>query len=166
MEGKRMKKKILIGCIFLTSLCLFCACGKNTPKKEAKITDKQVADDLKSGLEKRWELSDKTDDSDQSHSDYAAMMQKYIAAELKPLNKYSKNKVAFKNNDTKKLVTQYIKILNTQNKLFDSYVSAPTKTEYNYYVYNSQRIEILKKLVDQTDLSFTNKKIRKPIMTS
>ena len=94
------------------------------------------------------------------------MMQKYIAAELKPLNKYSKNKVAFKNNDTKKLVTQYIKILNTQNKLFDSYVSAPTKTEYNYYVYNSQRIEILKKLVDQTDLSFTNKKIRKPIMTS
>ena len=49
-----MKKKILIGCMFLTGLCLFCACGKNTSQEEAKISDKQVANDLKKGLEKRW----------------------------------------------------------------------------------------------------------------
>jgi hypothetical protein len=157
MEGKCMKKKILIGCMLLTSLCLFCACGKDAPQKEAKITDKQVANDLKTGLEKRWEISDKTDDSNQSQSDYAAMMQKYIATELKPLNKYSETKIQFENKNTQNLISEYIKTLNTQNDLFDDYTSAPTKIQYNYYVYNSQRAEILKKLVDQTHLSFTTK---------
>ena len=152
-----MKKKILIGCMLLTGLCLFCACGKNAPQKEAKITDKQVANDLKTGLEKRWEISDKTDDSNQSQSDYAAMMQKYIATELKPLNKYSETKIQFENKNTQNLISEYIKTLNTQNDLFDDYTSAPTKMQYNYYVYNSQRAEILKKLVDQTHLSFTTK---------
>lgn len=152
-----MKKKILIGCMLLTSLCLFCACGKDAPQKEAKITDKQVANDLKTGLEKRWEISDKTDDSNQSQSDYAAMMQKYIATELKPLNKYSETKIQFENKNTQNLISEYIKTLNTQNDLFDDYTSAPTKIQYNYYVYNSQRAEILKKLVDQTHLSFTTK---------
>lgn len=152
-----MKKKILIGCMLLTGLCLFCACGKDAPQKEAKITDKQVANDLKTGLEKRWEISDKTDDSNQSQSDYAAMMQKYIATELKPLNKYSETKIQFENKNTQNLISEYIKILNTQNDLFDDYTSAPTKIQYNYYVYNSQRAEILKKLVDQTHLSFTTK---------
>ena len=47
-----MKKKILIGCMLLMSLCLFCACKKNTSQEEAKISDKQVANDLKKGLEK------------------------------------------------------------------------------------------------------------------
>lgn len=152
-----MKKKILIGCMLLTSLCLFCACGKDAPQKEAKITDKQVANDLKTGLEKRWEISDKTDDSNQSQSDYAVMMQKYIATELKPLNKYSETKIQFENKNTQNLISEYIKTLNTQNDLFDDYTSAPTKIQYNYYVYNSQRAEILKKLVDQTHLSFTTK---------
>lgn len=152
-----MKKKILIGCMLLTSLCLFCACGKDAPQKEAKITDKQVANDLKTGLEKRWEISDKTDDSNQSQSDYAVMMQKYIATELKPLNKYSETKIQFENKNTQNLISEYIKTLNTQNNLFDDYTSAPTKIQYNYYVYNSQRAEILKKLVDQTHLSFTTK---------
>lgn len=152
-----MKKKILIGCMLLTGLCLFCACGKNAPQKEAKITDKQVANDLKTGLKKRWEISDKTDDSNQSQSDYAAMMQKYIATELKPLNKYSETKIQFENKNTQNLISEYIKTLNTQNDLFDDYTSAPTKIQYNYYVYNSQRAEILKKLVDQTHLSFTTK---------
>lgn len=152
-----MKKKILIGCMLLTGLCLFCACGKDAPQKEAKITDKQVANDLKTGLEKRWEISDKTDDSNQSQSDYAAMMQKYIATELKPLNKYSETKIQFENKNTQNLISEYIKTLNTQNDLFDDYTSAPTKIQYNYYVYNSQRAEILKKLVDQTHLSFTTK---------
>lgn len=152
-----MKKKILIGCMLLTGLCLFCACGKNAPQREAKITDKQVANDLKTGLEKRWEISDKTDDSNQSQSDYAAMMQKYIATELKPLNKYSETKIQFENKNTQNLISEYIKTLNTQNDLFDDYTSAPTKMQYNYYVYNSQRAEILKKLVDQTHLSFTTK---------
>ncbi len=152
-----MKKKILIGCMLLTGLCLFCACEKNTPQKEAKITDKQVANDLKTGLEKRWELSNKTDDIDQSQSNYAATMQKYISAELKPLNKYSENKIQFENKNTQNLISEYIKTLNTQNDLFDDYTSAPTKIQYNYYVYNSQRAEILKKLVDQTHLSFTTK---------
>lgn len=156
-----MKKKILIGCMLLTSLCLFCACGKDAPQKEAKITDKQVANDLKTGFEKRWEISDKTDDSNQSQSDYAAMMQKYIATELKPLNKYSETKIQFENKNTQNLISEYIKTLNTQNDLFDDYTSAPTKIQYNYYVYNSQRAEILKKLVDQTHLSFTTKEDKK-----
>lgn len=152
-----MKKKILIGCALLASLCLFCACGDNSPHKKEAITNKEVANNLKTGLEKRWELYDKTDDSNQSQSDYAAMMQKYISVELKSLNKYSKNDTPFEDKDTKKLITDYIKILNTQNDLFDNYTDAPTKLQYNYYVYNSQRAEILKKLVNQTHLTFTSK---------
>ena len=122
-----MKKKILIGCMFLMSLCLFCACKKNASQEEAKISDKQVANDLKKGLEKRWDLSDKTDDSNQSQNDYATMMQKYIAAELKPLNKYSESNIPFANKNTQSLIKEYIKILNTQNDLFDNYTNAPTK---------------------------------------
>ena len=140
-----MKKKILIGCMLLMSLCLFCACKKKASQEEAKISDKQVANDLKKGLEKRWDLSDKTDDSNQSQNDYATMMQKYIAAELKPLNKYSKSNIPFANKNTQSLIKEYIKILNTQNDLFDNYTNAPTKLEYNYFVYNSRRLEILKK---------------------
>ncbi len=156
-----MKKKILIGCMLLMSLCLFCACKKNTSQEEAKISDKQVANDLKKGLEKRWDLSDKTDDSNQSQNDYATMMQKYIAAELKPLNKYSESNISFANKNTQSLIKEYIKILNTQNDLFDNYTNAPTKLEYNYFVYNSRRLEILKKLVDETHLSFSTKRDQK-----
>lgn len=156
-----MKKKILIGCMVLTSLWIFSACGKSTPQKEAKITDKQVANDLRTGLEKRWKLDDKTDDSNQSQTDYANTMQKYITVELKSLNKYSENNIPFENKNTQNLITEYIKTLNTQNDLFDDYTSAPTKIQYNYYVYNSQRAEILKKLVDQTHLSFTTKGSKK-----
>lgn len=152
-----MKKKILIGCTLLASLCLFCACGNNSPHKKEVVTNKEVANDLKIGLEKRWKLSDKTDDSNQSQSDYATMMQKYISVELKSLNKYSKNDISFESKNTKKLIADYIKILNTQNDLFDNYTDAPTKIQYNYYVYNSQRAGILKKLVEQTHLTFTNK---------
>ena len=55
------------------------------------------------------------------------MMQKYIAAELKPLNKYSKSNIPFANKNTQSLIKEYIKILNTQNDLFDNYTNAPTK---------------------------------------
>ena len=113
--------------MLLMSLCLFCACKKKASQEEAKISDKQVANDLKKGLEKRWDLSDKTDDSNQSQNDYATMMQKYIAAELKPLNKYSKSNIPFANKNTLSLIKEYIKILNTQNDLFDNYTNAPTK---------------------------------------
>lgn len=100
---------------------------KKASQEEAKISDKQVANDLKKGLEKRWDLSDKTDDSNQSQNDYATMMQKYIAAELKPLNKYSKSNIPFANKNTQSLIKEYIKILNTQNDLFDNYTNAPAK---------------------------------------
>ena len=100
---------------------------KKASQEEAKISDKQVANDLKKGLEKRWDLSDKTDDSNQSQNDYATMMQKYIAAELKPLNKYSESNISFANKNTQSLIKEYIKILNTQNDLFDNYTNAPTK---------------------------------------
>lgn len=145
-----MKKLITLFTLFLLSISLF-ACGKLQKQFAKEYTTKEVYDDLKNGLEARWDISDK------NYSTYDEM-EKYftesVNAEYNTLKKYKTAKI--KDTKTKKEIQQYIKILSLQKKELKKLQSYPAVSYYNYRVYNERRIDLLKTIVKNQKIKFDN----------
>lgn len=120
MGVERMKKKIVISTMLAVALSCNLPFTVSAEKKDKEVSQQEFLDDLKTGLEERWKISDESGDTDSMSSDeFIEFDTNVVNAEYDVLKKYKG--CTFDNSKFTILANAYITALETQKEAIEYY---------------------------------------------
>lgn len=121
MESEQMKKKIFKSVLaVITAISMMSSITVMAKEKNNTASQEDFLDDLKTGLEKRWEISDNSGDTESMSSDEVIDFDTNVVnAEYDLLEKYKD--CTFDNKKFSMMATAYIDALETQQKAIGYY---------------------------------------------
>lgn len=155
-----MNFKNKIGMIFWCILCiliLLVGCGNQADttknqEEEVQYADENFINDMSSGLQARWKLTE-DDEAKDGYEDIPAnsdenkqMMLSYIDAELNHIEKYSDEK--FENNNLKELAIKYINLLNKHKDICKYITVDYAKYEEDFITIYDERSKVISQMVN------------------
>lgn len=163
-----MKKIAVILLCLGVGLCSLTGCSSSNTKttdssavEEVKYCDDDFVKDMSKGLQKRWDLNEK-DENSEGYDDIAVdsdenkqMMLSYVNAELDTIEKYSNEK--FKDTKLQENAIKYINLLKQFKEACD-YITVDADKFYdeNATIYD-ERSKIIKSMVDDYGMTVNEK---------
>ena len=141
-----MKKALLVISTLLVGFLFLTACATDSKKEE--VYDDKFIQDLKKGLENRWDYTDSSN-FQESETSYQTAIDK----ELSQIEKYSDLK--FSDNKLKELAVSYINELNEGKKIAETY--GANSFYENWLKHYKTRTEKLNDINNLTPLKFEGK---------